>query len=242
MDVTFNLARRYRGALENGQFSGHGGYFCGEVAERVPGLSALTIRKRIPLERGLTIKESSGRITVHDGDDVVGDSEVRDGRIRVTLPAPISLEEALDAGKRFAGFSRPEFFECFVCGCRREPGDGLRIFTGEVGEPINGEKQLAGVWYPHASMLSPDGFVKPELIWAALDCPGGWAIPKECKTLVLQVDILAPVPGGCPVVVRGWLQEPVDGSRSSRFAGSALLDESGNVLALGGAKWIRDKS
>jgi hypothetical protein len=176
-------------------------------------------------------------VTVLDGAEEIANSEVRGAPLSVTLPDPISLDKARAAGERFEGFTRHPFPECFACGHERVAGDGLRIFTGEVGQGVNGEKQLAGVWHPDPSVLDGDGFVRPEVVWAALDCPGGWAIPEKVATIALQVEILDRVPGDRPLIVRGWIQRPIERTRKSRYAGSAVLDETGRVLALGSAIW-----
>jgi hypothetical protein len=239
MDAVFTLDPRYRGPLVDGQHWGHGGYFCGMVAQLAPGFPALAIKTRIPLERELTVQMSPGRVTVFDGAEEIADSEVKGAPLRVTIPGSVSLDEARAAGERFEGFTRHPFPECFACGHERVAGDGLRIFTGEVGEPVNDAKQLAAIWQPDASSLDRDGFVRPELIWAALDCPGGWAIPENVWTVALQVEIVERVPGGQPLIVRGWLEQPIDRNRKSRYVGSAVVDERSRVLARGGAIWSR---
>ncbi|WP_163697243.1 hypothetical protein [Mycolicibacterium sarraceniae] len=63
------------------------------------------------------------------------------------------------------------FRSCFTCGPDREPGDGLRIF---VKRPP-GQSVLADRWIADASLADDDGAVRPEIGWAALDCPGRWA-------------------------------------------------------------------
>lgn len=222
--TSLTIEHRYRGwrALPAGEHYGHGGYFCGRVAQIVPGLKALSILKSIPLDRELTVRASSPlQVTVHAGDVEIANSVVRGAPIAVTLPGSVTIEEATEAAARFPGFTRHPFPECFACGHLRAESGGLSIFTGSVGEPVNGEPQLAGVWTPDSSCLGTDGFVRLEIVWAALDCPGGWAIPGKCSTVALQVDILERVPGNRPLILRGWLQQPVDPdpNRKSRFAG-----------------------
>ncbi|HUM15852.1 MAG TPA: hypothetical protein VL086_09190 [Candidatus Nitrosotalea sp.] len=239
-DSVFTLDQRYRGPSVAGKYYGHGGYFCGMVAQRAPGLAALAIRTWVPLERELVVEVSAGRVRVSAGATEVADSEVRGAPLPVTMPGSVSLGAARAAGDRFEGFSRHPFPECFACGHERAAGDGLRIFTGEVSRPVNGEKQLAGVWQPDPSWLDTDGYVRTEIVWAALDCPGGWAIPPEdVATVALQVEILERVPGDRPLIVRGWVQVPIDRTKKSRRVGSALVDEQGRVYALGGAIWSR---
>ena len=179
MDAAFTLTHRYRGPFVEGKHYGHGGYFCGMVAQLAPGLPALAIKTWVPLERELTVQVSTGRVTVSDGAVKIADSEVWGTPLPVTVPGPVSLDEARAGEDRFEGFMRHPSPECFAWGHERAAGDGLCIFTGAVGTPVNGEKQLAGVCGPDPSCLDADGYVRPEIVWAALDCPGGWAIPKE---------------------------------------------------------------
>ncbi len=48
-----------------------------------------------------------------------------------------------------------------------QPGDGLRIFPG----PVAGRPVWAAPWTPDASVTDGSGRVRPEVVWAALDCP-----------------------------------------------------------------------
>ena len=58
---------------------------------------------------------------------------------------------------------------CFVCGPTRDEGDGLRIFPG----PVEGRELYAAPWTPDDSVADDEGIVRPEFVWAALDCPSG---------------------------------------------------------------------
>ena len=53
----------------------------------------------------------------------------------------------------------------------RPPGDGLRIFPG----PVAGLGLWAAPWTPDPSVAGANGKVRPEVVWAALDCPSGIA-------------------------------------------------------------------
>ena len=80
------------------------------------------------------------------------------------MPAPVSVAEAAEASPRYAGFVHHAYNTCFVCGPARE--DGLRVYAG----PVEGRPGLV------ASPWTPAEDVRPELVWAALDCPSGWAV------------------------------------------------------------------
>jgi hypothetical protein len=128
-----------------------------------------------------------------------------------------------------------------VCGHRRVLGDGLRIFAGpEPGAgPDRGQIRVAG-WRPDPAFLDGDGRLRPELVWSALDCPGGWALAGPGNTGTLQVEIREPVDGRRPLIVMGWRADtptPRAGSRR-RHAGTALFDARGRLLAVGAAIWV----
>ena len=51
----------------------------------------------------------------------------------------------------------------------------------------------------------------------------------------LQAELMQPVPGDRPLVVYAW---PIGGEGRKRYAGSALADADGRVLARARATWI----
>src|SRR5215471_3259456 len=148
----------------------NGGYACGLVARRFAGDAEVTLRKPLPVGAGLRMDATDdGRVEVRHGANVV--AEVRaaaplDGQV----PDPPALDEALRASRRFPGFDQHAIHRCVVCGPQRTDADALRLFPG----PVDGRPLLAAVWRPPAT-AGADKAVRPELCWAALDCPGGWA-------------------------------------------------------------------
>jgi predicted amidohydrolase len=85
--------------------------------------------------------------------------------------------------------------------------------------------------------------VRREFVWAALDCPGAFAVgyPNRGATLLgrlaVQVESIPRVEEGCIVV--GW---PLGEDGRKLYAGTALFRESGEVLAWGRATWILPRS
>ena len=121
----------------------------------------------------------------------------------------------------------------------RGPGDGLRIFPG----PLAGRPMWAAPWTPDPSVTDSGGRVRPEVVWAALDCPSG-ITAGEAAGLARDTAILLgrmtaslaarPVAGDqCRVIA--W-----PGGRDGRklTAGSALLGPSGKVFAAARAVWL----
>jgi hypothetical protein len=205
--------------------SAHGGYACGLVAAILGGVAEVTLRRPPPLDRELAVARDDGRVVIRDGEALVAEAE------RVTLdvevPAPVSVEEAAAASRRYAGFLHHAYNTCFVCGPGRE--DGLGIYAG----PVEGRPGLV------ASPWTPGEDVRPELVWAALDCPSGWAVDDFQREGVLlgrmatRIDRL-PTPRE-PHVVLGWR---VAEEGRKRHAGSALLTAEGEVLARARSTWI----
>jgi hypothetical protein len=205
--------------------SANGGYACGLAAGILGGVAEVTLRRPPPLDRELDVVRDDGRVEVRDGEALVAEAE------RVTLdlevPAPVSVEEATAASRRYAGFLHHAYNTCFVCGPGRE--DGLRVYAG----PVEGRPGLV------ASPWTPGEDVRPELVWAALDCPSGWAVDDFQREGVLlgrmaaRIDRL-PSPGE-PHVVLGW-RVGEDGRK--RHAGSALLTADGEALARARSTWL----
>ena len=136
-------------------------------------------------------------------------------------------------------YTDPVFPDCFVCGMGRGPGDGLRIFPG----PLAGRPVWAAPWIPDRSVTGAGGRVRPEVVWAALDCPSGIAAAEAAglarDTAILLGRMTAslavlPVPGDQCLVI-AW-----PGGRDGRklLAGSALLGAGGKVLAAARTVWL----
>jgi hypothetical protein len=215
------IPRRYNGPPD----SANGGYACGLVAGILGGVAEVTLRLPPPLDRELEVLHDEGRVEVREGEALVAEAE----RVALDLevPAPVSVEEAEQASPRYAGFVHHAYNTCFVCGPRRE--DGLRVYAG----PVEARPGLV------ASPWKPPEDVRPELVWAALDCPSGWAVDDFQREGVLLGRLAAeitrlPEPGDEHVVM-GWR---VGEEGRKRFAGSALLAADGEVLASARSTWI----
>jgi hypothetical protein len=205
--------------------SANGGYMCGLVAALFGGEAEVTLRTPPPLERELEVVRANGRVEVRDEERLVAEGERAD--VDVDVPAPVSVAEAEAASTRYAGFAHHAYPTCFTCGPERE--DGLAIYAG----PVAGRDGVV------ASTWTPAEEPAPEVVWAALDCPSGWAVDDFQREGVLlgrmaaRVDGL-PVPGE-PHVVVGWR---VGEEGRKRYAGSALMTANGEVLARSRSTWI----
>ncbi len=204
--------------------SANGGYTCGLIAGLLGGTAEVTLRRPPPLGRPLTVEREDGRVVVRDGDAVV--AEAARAEVDLEIPEPPSYEDAVRASSRYPGLEEHAFPTCFVCGPEREPGDGLRIFAGPLGDGL-----FASPWAPTE--------VDERIVWAALDCPGAIAVgfPDRGETLLgrfaVRIDELPEVGEQCVVVA--W---PLGEEGRKLYAGTALYDEGGRPLARARATWI----
>lgn len=219
------LERRFRGPLS----SANGGYASGRLAAFVDADEVeVTLRRPPPLEHPLEVRRGSDAIVLVDGDDVV--AEARPSRVALEAPAPVSLAEAKAARERHVRVGAPAFAECFTCGIRAE-ADGLGVYVG----PVLGREPL------HAAPVVFDERA-PEIVWAAIDCPGAYAVGAQGRGEIVLGRMTArvarvPDPGEECVVVAWPLGE--DGRKL--FAGTALSAADGELLALASQVWIEPR-
>lgn len=214
--------------------SGNGGTVCGLIAKALGGSDCeVTLKVPPPLDRDLTISVDGDVARLTDGDTLVGEARRADVSIRV--PRPPCLAEAQAAEARFTGFDHHIFPTCFVCGPDRDAGDGLRIFAGATGD---GTGQVAAAWTPGPSLLDESGHVRTEYLWAALDCPGYFAVQAQSGPAVLArfaATLIEPEITPEPLIVTGW---PIASEGRKHRAGTALHSADGKLLAAAEALWI----
>lgn len=233
---SIRVPTRWRGPVS----SGNGGYTCGLVSKAMGAAAAeVTLRSPPPLERDLAVERRDDGIRVCDGDTLV--AEGRPAEMDLEVPHPPSILQAADASR--AGYehwsARHPFPECAVCGPEREPGDGLRIFPGQLEDG----GLFACAWTPDGFVAGADGTVLPECVWAALDCPTSAPArvdPGGPPVVLgrLRASIDGPVKVGEGHVILSWALER--GGRKSTTA-AALFDPRGRVLGRARAVWIELK-
>lgn len=222
--------------------SGQGGYSSGVLAAHLEGPAAVSLRRPIPLDEKLEVRvekqgAENGERDGGDGDTrVVARAFDRGGALvaeAVTAPplapwdAPkVSLEAARRAKNSFIAPADGFFDQCFVCG--RSRADGFHLHPG----PVTGADLVASPWTPPAWAADEDGAVLPEHVWAALDCPGYFALHGTDLTIAFlarqQSGVHAPVRAGVEYVVVGRARGR-DGRKG--FAATAILDADGELLA-----------
>ena len=153
------IDRHFRGPTE----SANGGYTCGILASLFHGPVEVTLRLPPPLERPLelSLDDDRGHLELSDGDSLVAEAAPTD--LELDLPDPVAFDAAAAAALP-EGDKESTFPECFVCGWSRD--DGLGIYAG----PVEGRDVVAATWTPRSD------HVAPEFVWAALDCPGAYAV------------------------------------------------------------------
>jgi len=221
--------------------SGNGGYACGRIAAYLDGPVTVTLRRPPPLATPMTVERAGeSSVRVHDGaTTLIAEAAAAPGGPALAVPGPVSMAEALAAAGHARYYTDPVFPDCFVCGTGRRAGDGLRILPG----PVAGRPLWAAPWAPDPSVAGAGGTVRPEVIWAALDCPSGIAAAEAAGlgagTAVLlgrmTATVAAPPLAGDQCRVVAWA-----GRRDGRklTAGSALLGPGGAVLAAARAVWL----
>lgn len=226
------IDERFRGPPE----SGHGGYVCGIVAGLIGDTAEVTLRRAPPLGRPLEVERlGEGRVALRDGDTIV--VEGAPGTVEIEVPAPVGFAQAREAAKSFWGLDSHPFPMCFGCGPERTAGDGLRMFAG----PVEGRDVVAAPWVPDASLADGDGLVRPEFLWAALDCPGGAsALGRSAQGLVvvlgrLAAKVIGPVKRSEECVVIAW---PLGRDGRKLYSGSALFSDGLELRAVARATWI----
>lgn len=211
--------------------SGNGGYSAGLLAQHLDGPHTIRINAPIPLETPLTIAGDGDNTVLMAGDTLIMTARPEAPRIE-PRPAP-SYETAKEASEHPRPFGAGENSVCFVCGRGREAGEGLRIFCGQLEDP----ETAATIWVPHETFADKDGLVQPEIVWAALDCPGGFSLPDVDRALLgeMNAQILERPPVGEPLIIASWR---TGGKGRKHFAGTALYTKNGTLLAHADTLWF----
>ena len=227
---TVRIERRFRGPPE----TANGGYVAGLVAAALGGSNCtVTLKSPPPLDRDLTLETRDAVATLIENDSILVTASRE--KVDIDVPPPPSVDAAREAEPRFTGLSQHVFPGCFVCGPDRDQGDGMRIFPGPLG---GGSSQVAATWRPDATLAGEDGLVRPEYLWAALDCPGYFATGDRAGMALLgqmSATIHRPVRPDEQLVVTGW---PIASEGRKHRVGSALHDAEGQLIAAATATWI----
>lgn len=237
LDTELVVASRFRGPAR----SGNGGYTAGALAALAPAdWTSVTVRlsQPPPLDVAMEVTRSEELLTAsYDGAEVLRATPADHDPQPV---APVAVELARAAEAAYPGLESHPFPTCFACGTGREPGDGLRIFPGPVGDG-----RVAATWTPTETVAAdwheysePTREVGHAVSWAALDCAGGWAADVGARLMVLGTMTARlwslPVLGVEHVVVG----EPRGESGRKRSSATSLYDATGRLVGAAEQVWI----
>jgi hypothetical protein len=225
--------------------SANGGYVCGLLAAHIDGNAEVTLLSPPPLGQRLDIVAGEHGVELRKEETTLAM-----GR-RVSIDVPeipvVNFSEAQDAVRRSPfDASRHPLPMCFVCGPGRVDGDGLLIIPRPLPpRPDSRIGSFAAPWVPYSNLAGEDGTVAGEFIWAALDCPTGFAgVGAEHLGMTGAETILLgrmrarierrPHPGDRCIIV-AW---PTGRDGRKLFANSALLSSDGEFLAVAQATWL----
>jgi hypothetical protein len=233
MDTAEASAVTVKGRFCGSPNTASGGYIAGLLGRMLDGPVRVSLDQAVPLNQPFTIER------LQDGGVVLTDyhgtalAHAAPASLQLEPPAPPSFGEAQWASERYLGFTEHAFPDCFVCGPAREWGDGLAIFPG----PIPGRRLVAAPWAPDPTLLDKRGMVRSEFVWAALDCPCGFALleafgRRKVVLSQLTASVLRPLPVGARWIVTGW---PFAAEGRTLLGASAIFSESGELHALASA-------
>lgn len=231
MDRDVVIESRFRGPPR----SGNGGYVSGLLAEHVAGLPEITLRRPIPLDTPMRLGPDGGDgVRLLHGETLVAEGRPSDEAVPAPPPPP-DWDAVLAAERGRDDKADSDFRRCFVCGCDRDEGDGLRVLAA----PLEGGAAYSAPWTPHPRFAGADGLVAPIYLWSALDCPGALAVATDDTAGMLlgriRVDLRAPVRAGMPHFVLAW---PHGRDGRKLWAGTALFTADGRECARAFATWF----
>lgn len=158
---------------------------------------------------------------------------------RAAPPAPTWAEA--EAVTRVASTTpKRALTDCYGCGAACEPGRGLRLFPWGLRD----RNMMAAAWTPDAGLADSTGELPPEVVWSALDCPGGitafhyMRMGQGAFTASLTATQFEPVYAGVDYISHAW---PVQQDGRKYSVGVALSTRDGGLCALAEALWIEPR-
>ena len=228
------IPRRFNGPPN----SANGGWFSGRVAQlvheatRSAAEAAVTVRLHAPppLEVTLALEGDGTSYRMSHGGTLLATAE-----LAADLPAPpggpVTFAEAAAVATAYEGLVEHPFPTCFSCGTERTDAMSLRpARLPGPGGAARADGAYAAAWTA-AEVSVP-------VLWAALDCPGGWCAgiagrPMVLGTMTAQLH-RHPEPGE-PWVVMAWPR----GGGGRRFdSTTGLVGVGGDLLGRADAIWI----
>lgn len=208
------------------------------------GAIEVTLRAPVPIDIAMRFQFSDeGGVTLMEGDDVL--ATAKHAELDVQVPEPPTADAARSL--RASSLSlKPGFHQqlgarigvhpiCFCCGVEPEEGYGLRVFPSIV----EGRDDVTALWTPHENFADENGLVGPQMIAAAIDCPGAFAFLENDQRAGLlgrmTVEFVKDLKAGDETRIVGWRME-TDGRKM--MAGTAIFDSAGDLVAKAKQIWF----
>ncbi|PJZ83058.1 hypothetical protein [Leptospira harrisiae] len=209
--------------------SGNGGYIAGITANQIQNnASVIKIKSPAPLNQPLYfVKDPSiNKIKLLDIDNNVIIAEGQEDN-DFYLPFPKfdnkSIEEIRKPIHEYLGFQKHPFSTCFVCGPEREHEDGMRIFPAKISDQTGFAYLHGAIWNPWKKLGDTNDKILNEIVWAALDCPGGFAVSFVDPIMIVLVKLRARINENISVndtyAIQAW---EIGRNRRQRIAGTAI--------------------
>jgi hypothetical protein len=238
VDDTIIIAPGFNGP----RLSGNGGYVGGVMAGRFTkefggdGAVEITLRAPIPIDRRLQVVREGEALMLRDGETLL--CEARAGSLAHLSPPPPPADwsDVMRRGEAGGAPDDSDFSRCIVCGRERAVGDGLRVL-GTAGPQAG---YSLSCYLPHANHADGDGRIRPEFVWATLDCPGAFAAqdPDDFRPALtgrMTARVIEPPKVGERCAVVGW---KIGEEGRKLYSGTVLYTESGRLCAIGTCTWI----
>lgn len=243
MSAPFVISSQFNGPAT----SGNGGYVGGRLAAELQARQGkaqavqVTLRAPLTLDKPLQLRDRpDGGVDLYDDEQLLAEAIATS--LAPEVPTPPTLDEARTASAigrmRMTTKSGNAYLHCFGCGLAKGAHEGLRITPTPAGEA----DQVAAEWIPHEAFADENGLIPPGVVWAAMDCPAGFAWGFKTGegnaslltgriTLALAGDVRA----GGTYIVTGW---PLQREGRKLHAGTALHDANGRLVAWSRQLWF----
>ncbi|MCW2527725.1 MAG: hypothetical protein JWM76_2585 [Pseudonocardiales bacterium] len=230
--------------------SANGGFIAGRMASFFDPGETVTVNLRAPgpLDVAMTITGSTDGVirAHHDGVLIIDACRAGDPSESGEPVPPVSRDAAEIGMKRFRELVPGPIATCFVCGTLRADDDGMDVWSGPINDDEYGVGRIvASTYVPRADQVQsaigtgPAATIGPEIIWSALDCPGGWSagLPDHPALLARITGVVYALPAvGEECIVVGEFDH-VDGRKC--YVRSTAYGADGRELGRADALWIR---
>lgn len=209
--------------------SANGGYVAGLLADAAGGGdSATRLHRPVPVDEPIYLFAEDGWAALRHCDQTLAETVESTEEIATTAFVP--MDQAVNAHD-------PEidmgiFADCFVCG--RRGVHGLGINPRQLDD-----SRFVAVWHPASTDVIDTEEVPERFLRSALDCPGGFAVAAESRTLAVTGSIASRVyfrpSSDQHLIVVG---EAGDRDGRKLRATTTIFTESDEVVATAEATWI----